>query len=183
QRRCGHEVFESGIDEIDVAPLGLFGGQQPAQLEQPPAGFGVAPVAGIGRTDRTRREAKRALAFRVPGVGGDEIGGVVVGQQVLDEGLAAAADLHCLVHCHLSRTTGLTSAPIPWISARNTSPSSRKRSRPKATACGVPVQITSPGSSVRPSDARSIRNGILCIIALVEPLWRSPRSFSSVSDI
>src|SRR6267143_2158235 len=50
---------------------------------------------------------------------------------------------------HVSTTTGLVSRPKSAISISTTSPGRRNSPRGKPTPSGVPVAITSPGSSVR----------------------------------
>ena len=65
--------------------------------------------------------------------------------------------------------TGFESRPMPSISTTTSSPAFRKMGglRAKPTPCGVPVLITSPGSSVIPREMKAMSSRTLKIILSV----------------
>ena len=68
-----------------------------------------------------------------------------------------------------SATTGFTSSPMPSTVTVTTSPGTSQRGglRAKPTPAGVPVEMMSPGSSVKTLERYAISFGILKIRLLV----------------
>src|SRR5438876_4913056 len=114
---------------------------------------GHADVRGLALSPARRPVPERGIDVALPQV--DRLQHVHV----------AVEDLEPVFHAGSSfvQATGFSSVPIPSISTFTTSPGWRKTPRPNPTPDGVPVESTSPGSSVIVCERNASRSPMLWV--------------------